>query len=261
MSHGRAIDPLPLEGFPTEQDASDPGFEALFADLVGDAGTPADGFEDDVAIANSLLDSLDAGLSLLSGQEGGTLDEAFVEILAVDADAPGEDIANLTTALPDVQSNVDNLGNLLTGAALPTPPTPGTGGMTLQTATGPILPYDARQGFGPGACSGYPCQDVVPFHNPSQNDYTIDSIVLVGPPGGPWTVTTDAQPSFPPGKQYNLKIVANVQPAASDVAQVQIHVHGVAAPAVFQMDGGIGSTGGGGGGGGGPIRIVCPECG
>lgn len=127
MSGNRAIDPLPLEDFPQESDTQDPGFEKLFADLVGDAATPADGWDDDIAIANSLLDSIDASLSELSGQEGGTLDDTFLEILAVDPGPAGDDVVNLSTAIPDVQSHVDNLGNILAGPPLPGPVPGGSG--------------------------------------------------------------------------------------------------------------------------------------
>jgi len=146
VSHGRAIDPIDITQFPTEQDVSDPGFEELFNQLVGDAGTPADGFEDDLAVANSLLDALDAALSEIGTQAanalellaesifrpphpvgppaGSTLDNVFAEILAVDPDLAGQDVLNLVDALPDVQTNVDTLGNDLAAAGLPTPPQP-----------------------------------------------------------------------------------------------------------------------------------------
>ena len=68
---------MPLQDFPTENDVSDPGFEELFNSLVGDAGTPADGFDDDLAIAAQLLDDLDGGLGTLAGLDGGTLVHRF----------------------------------------------------------------------------------------------------------------------------------------------------------------------------------------
>lgn len=140
MSHGRAIDPLPLDDFPQESDTQDPGFEELFNQLVGDAATSTDGFDDDVQIANDLLDSLDGALTSLGGQEGGTLDDTFLEILELDPRPAGQDVVNLAAALPDVQTNVDNLGNLVANAALPSPST-GTG------AGGPPAGCDAVLGF------------------------------------------------------------------------------------------------------------------
>ena len=127
MSGNRAIDFLPLDNFPTEQDTSDPGFEQLFNDAVGDAGTPADGFEDDLAIANSLLDSIDASLTALSGLDGGTLDDAFADIDALDPTDAGQHVIDLQAALPELQTNVDNLGTILGGPPLPGP-VPGGGG-------------------------------------------------------------------------------------------------------------------------------------
>lgn len=128
MSGSNAIDLLPLTDFPTEQDVSDPGFEQLFTNLVGDAATPADGFDNAVSEASSLLDSLDGALDGLSGQTGGTLDDTFSEILTVDPAAAGDDVLNLAAAIPDTEGHVDNLGNILAAAALPAPPAPGGGG-------------------------------------------------------------------------------------------------------------------------------------
>jgi len=127
MARTQAIDPLPLDQFPTEADSSDPGFEQLFSQLVDTAATPADGFDDDVAAASNILDQLDSALSELSGQTGGTLDDAFAEILTVDPDDALADVVNLTAALPDLQTNVDNLGVILGGPPLPGP-VPGGGG-------------------------------------------------------------------------------------------------------------------------------------
>ena len=261
MSQGRAIDPLPLEDFPTEQDVSDPGFEQLFGDLVGIAGTDADGFDDDVAIANSLLDSLDGALGLLGGQDGGTLDDAFAEMDALDPQPAGDDVNNLVTALPDFHGNIDNLGTLITGAALPAPPTPGTGGMKISSATGPILPFSGRQGMGPGACSGYPCKVSSPICNNGAAAIQISSITLVQQ-GTIWSATTDCTGTLGPNECCSFIITASKQPGANDVAQLQFAGDFPGSPAVFQVDGGIGSSGGaGGGGGGGPIKIACPECG
>lgn len=132
MSGDRAIDPLPLENFPSESDTQDPGFEQLFAQLVDIAGTPADGFDDDVAAASSILDLLDSALASLSGQDGGTLDDAFADALTIDPATAAEDVVNFSAALPGLQANVDNLGILLTGPPLPGP-VPGGGGARPST--------------------------------------------------------------------------------------------------------------------------------
>lgn len=127
MSGDRAIDPLPLANFPQESDTQDPGFEQLFADLTGNAATDADGFDTDVQIANTLLDSLQASLDSMAGQTGGTLDDAFAEMDALDPTPAGVDVVNLSAAIPDLSTNVDNLGNILGGPPLPGP-VPGGGG-------------------------------------------------------------------------------------------------------------------------------------
>jgi len=127
MARTQAIDPLPLDQFPTEADSSDPGFEQLFSQLVDTAATPADGFDDDVTAASNLLDQLDTALGGLSGQDGGTLDDAFADILTVDPADAGADVVNLQAAIPDVTSNVDQLGVILAGPPLPGP-VPGGGG-------------------------------------------------------------------------------------------------------------------------------------
>lgn len=256
MSGDRAIDPLPLDNFPQESDTQDPGFEQLFADLTGNAATDADGFDADVQIASSLLDSLQASLDSLAGQTGGTLDDTFAEMDALDPTPAGDDVVNLSAAIPDLSTNVDNLGNLIAGATLPAPPTPGAGGMSVGTATGPVLPCNGRQGFAPGtACGSYPCVAVVPFTNNSNSNQIIQSITLVQQPGGPWTVTTDAQPSLPAGATVNLRITATRAPQPTETAQVQILIQGFPTPLVFCMDASTGGTVGGGGGGGGGLKL------
>lgn len=132
MSGDRAIDPLPLGNFPQESDTQDPGFEQLFADLTGNAATDADGFDTDVQIASSLLDSLQASLDSLAGQTGGTLDDTFAEMDALDPAPAGVDVVNLAAAIPDLSTNVDNLGNILGGPPLPGP-VPGGGGTRPST--------------------------------------------------------------------------------------------------------------------------------
>lgn len=132
MSGDRAIDFLPLQNFPQESDTQDPGFEQLFADLTGNAATDADGFDADVQIASSLLDSLQAAFDSMAGQTGGTLDDAFAEIDALDPGPAGVDVVNLSAAIPDLSTNVDNLGNILGGPPLPGP-VPGGGGTRPST--------------------------------------------------------------------------------------------------------------------------------
>lgn len=200
MSQGRAIDPLPLQDFPTEADTQDPGFEQLFSDLVADAGTPADGFEDDLAIANSLLDSLDAALTEMSGQTGGTLDDTFLEILSVDPAPAGDDVVNLSAAIPGVQTNVDNLGNYLAGAAAPTPPQPVTS-----------LPpgCSAVAGFG-GTGQPLPQTRAFVFSIAGPNTIlTVDSITLDQDTPGTFSLTHDPTPAVYSGVVFNFSVTLN----------------------------------------------------
>lgn len=132
MSGVNAIDLLTLDNFPQESDTQDPGFEQLFADLTGNAATDADGFDQDVQIASGLLDSLQASLDSMAGQTGGTLDDAFAEMDALDPAPAGNDVVNLSVAIPDLGTNVNNLGNILGGPPLPGP-VPGGGGTRPST--------------------------------------------------------------------------------------------------------------------------------
>lgn len=130
--------------YPIPADGETPGFEALFNDLVGDAGTDADGFDADVSDAIALLDQLDSGLDQLEGLDAaaivdsvfpikpplppivlpasGNLDDTFLEILQLDPAVALEDLVNMQSAVPDAQSNVDNLGTLLVAIVAPAPP-------------------------------------------------------------------------------------------------------------------------------------------
>lgn len=109
-----------------------PDFSSLVNDSLGNAADPTDGFDQVLADLISIVDGLEGGLVALGGADGGDLDDTFVDILALDSDAPGTDVANLTTALPDVQTNVDNLGVILGGPPLPGP-APGGGGTRPST--------------------------------------------------------------------------------------------------------------------------------
>lgn len=196
MSGGRAIDPLPLDQFPTEADSEDPGFEELFNQLVGDAGTPADGFEDDLAIANTLLDDLDSSLGELGGQDGGTLDDTFADILAVDPAPAGDDVVALQAAIPTIDSNVDNLGNLLAGAGLPTPPGSVAGG------AGGCSSYDFGSVPTSTAAGAATYQVQMSLQNNGAAVVTVKGVTFNPPTGGVFTVNP-----LPNGQQ--------IQPGAS----------------------------------------------
>lgn len=132
MSGDNLIDPLsPLITDELELPLQ-PDFSSLVNDSLGNAAYPTDGFDQVLADLISIVDGLEGGLVALGGADGGDLDDTFLEISALDADAPGADVANLAAAIPDVQTNVDNLGNLLTGPPLPGP-VPGGGGARPST--------------------------------------------------------------------------------------------------------------------------------
>jgi hypothetical protein len=128
MASDCAIQPLDLTTFPSPDDVANPGFTDLFAELVGDAGTPADGFEDDLAIASALLDSIDGALNALGGADGGTLDDTFAEILTVDPQEMADLQAQHAAALPAGDQAETDLGNLLAAAGTPAPSGGGGGG-------------------------------------------------------------------------------------------------------------------------------------
>lgn len=132
MADRCAIEPLDVSTFPTPEDVSNPGFTELFNDLVGDAGTSADGFDADLEEANALLDAIDNALSDLGGADGGTLDDTFEDVLAFDPTDAGTHVVEATAAIADAHTDVDNLGNALAAAGLPAP---GAGASTAYDAT------------------------------------------------------------------------------------------------------------------------------
>jgi len=109
-----------------------PDFSSLVNDSLADVGTPTDGFDSVLTDLVQIVDALEAALIGLGGLDGGDLDDTFVDIAALDTAGPGVDVANLSAALPDVQTNVDNLGAILGGPPLPGP-VPGGGGTRPST--------------------------------------------------------------------------------------------------------------------------------
>jgi hypothetical protein len=213
MSHGRAIDYLPLDEFPTEQDSSDPGFEQLFSSLVGDAASDADGFDVAVAEASALLDSMQGALDALGGQTGGTLDDTFAEILTVDPEEARADLLNLTAALPDFQTSVDKLGNDLAAAALPAPPAGGA-------PAGPP-PCAAQLGFGDPGPPYVPYTQTVYFHNPTSGPITVQDVRLFPDQPGVYTVTTQcAGVTLNPGDSCLITVTLNTQPGPGVGVQI-----------------------------------------
>lgn len=127
MSDDLLIEPLVLDPADFPPLPLEPGFTQLVNDSLGASATPADGFDPVLEDLIAIVDSLDSGLSLLAGADGGDLDTAFEEILALDPTDAGQHVVDLVAALTDEQGNVDNLGNLLGSSSAPTPPGGGGG--------------------------------------------------------------------------------------------------------------------------------------
>jgi hypothetical protein len=121
------IQPLDLADFDPSTYPSDPGFADLVNQELTDSGTPADGFDGVWEDLVAIVDALEEGMILLGGADGGDLDDTFAEILELDPTEAGDHVALLSAAIPDVQTNVDNLGTLLGGPPLPGPVTGGGG--------------------------------------------------------------------------------------------------------------------------------------
>ncbi len=132
MSDKVLIQPLDLGDFDPSTYPSDPGFTDLVNQELSDSGTPADGFDGVWEDLVAIVDALEQGYVLLGGADGGDLDDTFAEILELDPTEAGEHVTLLSAAIPDVETHVDNLGNLLSGPPLPGP-VPGGGGTRPST--------------------------------------------------------------------------------------------------------------------------------
>lgn len=121
MSSRVLIQPLNLADFPTPTDALNPGFADLVNNELGDAVTAADGFDAILSELEAIVDALDNGLSILAGADGGTLDDTFAEILALDPAPAAQNVADFQAASSAYDTDVDALGTLLTGAGPPAP--------------------------------------------------------------------------------------------------------------------------------------------
>jgi len=102
-------------------DNTNPGFTQLVTDTLGDAGTPADGFDQVWAEANAIVDAVDAGLGLLDGDYEGTFSDAG----AIQPHAFADTAAALQASLVPADKAFTDLGNLLPGGS-PAPDSPAT---------------------------------------------------------------------------------------------------------------------------------------
>jgi len=223
MSKTRAIDFLPLDQFPTDQDTSDPGFEQLFGELVGIAGTDADGFDADIAVASSLLDSLQTALDAMGGQTGGTLDDTFAEILTVNPDDAAADVLNLQAALPGFSGNVDNLGNLIAGVTLPAPPAGGGGGGGGGGGPAPRPPCTAILGFGNPGPPSVPFTQSAYFHNPTNAPFKVTGVRFEQDQAGVYQMTNACVGvTLNPGDSCVIQVTITADPGPGVGAYVLI---------------------------------------
>lgn len=114
----------PGDFIPAEDNAN-PGFTQLVTDTLGEGATPADGFDQVYADAQSIADAVDAGLGLLDGEYEG----AFSDAGAVDPQPFADTAANVHASLAPADAAFADLGNLIPGGA-PAPDSPAapTGG-------------------------------------------------------------------------------------------------------------------------------------
>jgi hypothetical protein len=131
------IQPLdPGDFIPTEQTTS-PGLTQLVTDTLGDAGTPADGFDQVYAEANAMVDAVDAGLGLLDGDYEGTFSDAG----ATNPQAFAETAAAVQASLVPADKAFADFTNVLPGGTPPgTTPAPhpaGSGGGATSPALAP----------------------------------------------------------------------------------------------------------------------------
>lgn len=135
MSERKLIAPLDLADFDPSVFSSNPGFTDMVNQELGNAATPDDGFEPVFEELVGIVDSLDTGLALLGGADGGTLDDTFEEILTLDDGPPHDNLVAATGDIPVGDAITADLGTLLgdaTGAGTP----PSSSGGTCDVWTG-----------------------------------------------------------------------------------------------------------------------------
>jgi|SRR5215469_2436212 len=196
-----------------------PDFTSFVNDNLGTAADSSDGFDAVLADLIAIVDSLEQGLILLGGADGGNLDDTFLEIAALDADSPGVDVANVTLALPDVQTNADQLGTLLSTAALPQPPT--TRG-TLPAGCDALLGFDTT-----GAA--LPITRSLVFNpNRTVGDQTIDSLTLDAAAATLFTVSGNCGGVIPAGGTCTLTLTLTAAGATGLHGSLTIRWHDTA---------------------------------
>jgi hypothetical protein len=223
-----------------------------FTSLAGTEQADLPGLETaiDATLADFILSVADQ-TGLFAAMDGDLLDAASIpgEVDAVEFNRTAAELATAATAGDQLFSDYTSL----VGASAPPAP---SNTIPIQNATGPVLTCQARQGMGPQACSSYPCAATYYIHNNSNQPQHVSKLVLVQQ-SDIWTASTELTDTLQPGASGKFTITATRAPGANDAAQLQFYFKELSAPAVFCVDGGVGSSGtGGSGGGSGGLRLA-----
>jgi hypothetical protein len=123
MAERLLIYPLDLADFTPPDLPTQTEFTDLVNQELGDSASAADGFDQVLQDLSDIIDSLEGGLVLLGGADGGDLDDTFIEALEIDPGLPGANLAAGAALVPAGDAIITDLGNLLTSVTLPPPPT------------------------------------------------------------------------------------------------------------------------------------------
>lgn len=165
MVKTRLIEPLVLNPAEFPPLPLKPGFAQLVADELGNAATPADGFDTVFSDLLAVMDTLDAVATAL----GADLVNAFTEADLIDPGPVAATAAGFTSSLVAPTAAVSALGTQLAGVKPAQPPKP---------TPGPGKP--------PGSPPG-PCEAFVHFNPALRKPLTVHVPAIFG--GGPLHIT------------------------------------------------------------------------
>jgi hypothetical protein len=154
------IDPLTIDPADFPPLPLDPGFLQLASDELGNAATPADGFDSVLTEVIGIVDTLAGVLDAL----GAELLFAFAEADLIDPAPVDVTVAGFAASLDVTSTAVDDFGTLLAGGTTPTPPAGGGGGggggSTGPCAPGPLDPPNAFPGYPQAILNSLPTMTV-----------------------------------------------------------------------------------------------------
>lgn len=222
--------PLPLQ----------PGFLDLVNQTLGFAATPLDGIDQLIGELIDITEGLDAALQSMDAD----LTDTFLEAFTIDPTPVAGTLVGYGGALPASDAAVNDLGTLLSGAALGTPP----------------APCDLNVALPDTVLGGAPASYTLGIHNGTAAAITINAVTFRTPSPDILAVSVPApQTVLPPGE---IAGSITVTPARSGdfTATLELTVAGATRNTVIcyrarvaQSTAGVGAGGGGGGGaGGGP---------